>query len=137
MFFTEFSDKKIVYSKRTRTCHLLCNRPECYHSASKTHMRDRIFKSSPNHASMIIRFPEFSESSTPFRKNSNKLLKRGKVHLSKVVNHTIVAKLSIDAVITGREWLIRSYSSARFCFELSGIRIKLRPVVQISPKTSN
>ena len=26
------------YSKRARTCHLLCKRPECYHSASKTHM---------------------------------------------------------------------------------------------------
>ena len=26
----------IMYSKRTRTCHLLCRRPECYHSTSKT-----------------------------------------------------------------------------------------------------
>ena len=65
--------KTIVYSKRTRTCHLLCKRPGCYHSASKTHVRDRIFKSTPIHASMIIRFPEFaefSESSAPFKKNS-------------------------------------------------------------------
>ena len=44
-----------------------------YHSISKTHVRDRIFKSSPVHASVIIRFPEFaefSESSASFRKNS-------------------------------------------------------------------
>ena len=37
-------------------------------------MRDKIFKSSPIHASVIISFPEFaefSESSAPFRKNSN------------------------------------------------------------------
>ena len=62
------------YSKRARTCYLLCKRPGCYHSASKIHVRDRIFKSSPIHASLIIRFPEFTEfneSSAPFRKNSS------------------------------------------------------------------
>ena len=61
------------YSKRARTCHLLCNRPEYYHNTSKTHVRDRIFRLSPIHASMIFRFPEFpefSESSSPFRENS-------------------------------------------------------------------
>ena len=43
--FTEFSDKNICHSrKRARTCHLLCKRPGYYHSASKTHVRDRIFK---------------------------------------------------------------------------------------------
>ena len=44
-----------------------------YHSISKTHVRDRIFKSSPVHASVIIRFTEsaeFSESSASFRKTS-------------------------------------------------------------------
>ena len=71
--FSEFSDKKIVYSKRTRTCHLLFKRPGCYHSTSKSHVRDRIFKSSSIHASVIISFSEFvefSESSAPFRKTS-------------------------------------------------------------------
>ena len=28
--------------ERPRTCHFLCKRPGCYHSASKTHVRDRI-----------------------------------------------------------------------------------------------
>ena len=57
--------------------HLLCKKPGCYHSTSKTHVRDRIFKSGPIHVSVIIRFPEFtkfSESSAPFRKNSNILV---------------------------------------------------------------
>ena len=48
----------------------------CYHSNSKTHVRDisRIFKSSPLNASVLIsftEFTEFSETSVPFRKNSN------------------------------------------------------------------
>ena len=54
--------------------HLLCKRPACYPSTSKSHVRDNIFKSSSIHASLIINFPEFaefSESSAPFRKNSN------------------------------------------------------------------
>ena len=32
--------QKVFVIKRTRTCHLLCNRPGCYHSASKTHVKD-------------------------------------------------------------------------------------------------
>ena len=63
------------YSKRIRTpSHLLCNEPTCYHSASQTHVKGKIFKLSPIHASVIISFPEFaefSESSAPFRKNTN------------------------------------------------------------------
>ena len=52
--FTEFSDKNIChYSKRSRSCHLLCKRPGCYNSTSKTHVRDMIFKFSPIHASVI------------------------------------------------------------------------------------
>ena len=44
--FSEFSDKNIChYSKRIRTCHLLCKRPGCYHSVSKKHVIDRIFES--------------------------------------------------------------------------------------------
>ena len=43
-FQNEFSDKNIChYSNRTLTCHLLCKRPGCYHSTSRTHVRDRIF----------------------------------------------------------------------------------------------
>ena len=38
--FTKFSDKNIChYSKRTWICHLLCKRPGCYHSTSKTRKR--------------------------------------------------------------------------------------------------
>ena len=49
------------HSKRARTCHLLCERPGCYHSVSKTHVRDTIFKLSPIHALVIFSFPEFAE----------------------------------------------------------------------------
>ena len=41
----------------------MCKRPGCYHSTSKTHVRDRILKLSPIHASVTIRFPEFAEFS--------------------------------------------------------------------------
>ena len=43
--------------------HLLCKRPACYHSASETHVRDKIFKLSQIQASVIScsRFPEFAE----------------------------------------------------------------------------
>ena len=56
--FAEFGDKNIChYSKRTWTCHLLCERPRCYHITSKTHVRDRIFKLNPIHASVIYQIP--------------------------------------------------------------------------------
>ena len=45
------------YSKRTWTCPLLWKRPGCYHSTSKTHVRDRIFKLSPIHVSVIYEIP--------------------------------------------------------------------------------
>ena len=38
--------------------HLLGERPRCYHSASKTHVRGRICNLSPIHASVIFSFPE-------------------------------------------------------------------------------
>ena len=57
-------------SKKDRTCHLLCKRPGCYHSASKTHVRASILKLTPN---SFINFPEFTESSAPFRKDSNEI----------------------------------------------------------------
>ena len=58
-----------------RTCHVLYEWPGCYHSASKTHVRDRIFKFISVHASVIYKIPfpefaEFSENSAPFSKNS-------------------------------------------------------------------
>ena len=49
--------QKIFVIKRARTCYLLVKRPGCYHSASKTHVRDRIFKLNPIHASVIYHFP--------------------------------------------------------------------------------
>ena len=66
--FAEFSDKNIChYNKSIQTCHLLCLRPGCYHSDSKTHVRDRIFKMSSIHALVIFlilwRIP------VPFREN--------------------------------------------------------------------
>ena len=85
--FSGFSDKNICrYSKRTRTCQLFCERPECYHSASKTHVRDRIFKLSPIHGSEIFRFSEFvefSESSALFKKKSIVL---SVIHLDLLIN---------------------------------------------------
>ena len=35
MFSLNSATKNCHYSKRARTCHLLCNRPGCYYSASK------------------------------------------------------------------------------------------------------
>ena len=56
--FAEFSDKNSCHhSKGIQTCHLLCKRLGCYHSTSKTRLRDRIFKLSPIHASVIYQFP--------------------------------------------------------------------------------
>ena len=68
---------KIFVIKRAQSYHLLCKRLGCYHSASKTHVRDRNFNMSPIHASVIYQIPhftkiaEFSENSAPFRKNSS------------------------------------------------------------------
>ena len=73
--FSEFSDKNIChYSKRARTCHLLCLRPGCYHSISKTHVRGKIFKLSPIYASVICQFHWIRWIQwipVPFRENSN------------------------------------------------------------------
>ena len=77
MFSLNSVTKNCHYSKRARTFHLLCKRPGCYHSTSKTHVRERIFKTSPINASVIYQIPEFtefSESSAPFRKNSTGFL---------------------------------------------------------------
>ena len=71
---SEFSDKTIFHnSKSTWTCHLLCKRTGCYHRASKTHVRDRIFKFMPQwfiRFSEFAVFTEFKENSPLFRKNS-------------------------------------------------------------------
>ena len=56
--FAEFNDKNIShYSKSAQTCHLLCKRPGCYHSGSKTHVGDRIFKLNKIHALVIYQIP--------------------------------------------------------------------------------
>ena len=63
----------ILVIKTVQTCHLLCERPECYHSASKTHVRDSIFKFSPIHASVIyhsLNSLNSMQSSALLRKNS-------------------------------------------------------------------
>ena len=50
--FAEFSDRNICHYIKG-VSHLLGERPGCYHSAIKTHVRDMIFKLSPIHASVI------------------------------------------------------------------------------------
>ena len=69
--FAEFSDKNIChYSKTAWTCHLLCKRPGCHHSASKTHVRDKVFKLTPIHASVIYQIRWIQWIPLPFMKNS-------------------------------------------------------------------
>ena len=75
--FSEFSNKNIChYSIGAQTCNLLCKRSGCYHNASKTGSRG-VFSIEPNScfSDKFIRFPEFAESSAPFRKNSFVFLK--------------------------------------------------------------
>ena len=72
--FTEFAEQNI--SKRARTCHPRYLLWGCYRSTSKTPMRDRIFKLSPIHGSVIYLIPwirwiqwipvTFRENSTNF-----------------------------------------------------------------------
>ena len=69
--FNKFGDKNIChYSKRAQTCYLLCNRLGCCHSTSKKHVRDRIFKLSAIHASVIYQIPWIQWIPVPFRENS-------------------------------------------------------------------
>ena len=86
------------YSKRAQTCHLLCKRPGCYHSVSKTHVRERIFKLSPIHALVIYQIPWIRwihQISDPFRENSIEhyrfacFLPSNKRHTNKWLKHTI------------------------------------------------
>ena len=54
-------------------CHRATFWPGCYNSTSKTHVRDRIFKLSPIHASVIYQIPWIRWIQwipVPFRKNS-------------------------------------------------------------------
>ena len=53
--FSEFSDKN--RGSNLSPSHLLCKRPRCYHSISKTQVADRIFKLGPIHASVIYQIP--------------------------------------------------------------------------------
>ena len=54
---TWINRQKIFGVKRARTCHLLCKKPGFYHSASKTHVGDRIFKLNSIHTSVIYQIP--------------------------------------------------------------------------------
>ena len=74
--------QKILYFKNIiQTCHLLCKRPRCYNSASKTQVAERVFKLNPIHASVIYQIPWISWIhwiSDPFRENSNVLNNKGR-----------------------------------------------------------
>ena len=65
-----FPWKNILVIKSFRTCHLLCMRLRCYHSASKTQVSERIFKLSPIHASVIYQIPWIHWISDPSKENS-------------------------------------------------------------------
>ena len=58
---------QILLIKRGRSCNLLCWRSGCCDSTSKTQMRDRIFKLTLIHASVIY---QIAWISIPFRENS-------------------------------------------------------------------
>ena len=68
-----------------QTCYLLSNKPAYYHSASKTNVRDGIFKLSPIHASVIcqilwIRWIQWIP--VTFRKNSTGIFSSCKQQMS-------------------------------------------------------
>ena len=72
--FTEFSEKIFVNAiKRVKPATSCVRDQNASTNTSKAHVIDRIFKLSPTHTSVIIRFPEFSEfreTSVAFRENS-------------------------------------------------------------------
>ena len=93
--FSEFNDKNIChYCKRVQICHLLCWRPGCYHSTSKTHVRDRIFILSLIHVQLFIRFPEFTKFLFHLMKTPLKdaVVRRNIKHTAKQRNHVISFK---------------------------------------------
>ena len=55
--FSLNSVTKIFVIKRAQTCRFLHGRRGCCHGTDKTHVRDRIFKLSPIHASVIYQIP--------------------------------------------------------------------------------
>ena len=57
--------KLLLQQKDSNPSHLLCERPTCYHSASTTHVRDRILKVQFM-LQWFIWFPEFAEFSEHF-----------------------------------------------------------------------
>ena len=66
--------KILYFQKIIQTSDLLCERSRCYHSASKTHVAEWIFKLSPIHASVIYKILWICWISDPFRENSNGFL---------------------------------------------------------------
>ena len=63
--------KKYYFQKIIWTCHLLCERPRCYHSTSKTQVAERIFKLRPIYASVIYQIAWIHWIFNPFWENSN------------------------------------------------------------------
>ena len=113
--------KNIIFQKHYSNLppsHLLCKRPTCYHSASKTLVAERIFKLSPIHVSVIYQIPWIHWISDPFRENSNVLVfLAGQIHqmlhnpslilreiLFKTVLHNIHI-LNLTAFIGGNNFL--------------------------------
>ena len=75
--FTEFSDKNIChYSKRAQTCHPATSyaRDQDAITALARHVRDKIFKLNPIHASVIYQIPWIQWIPFPFCENSIVLL---------------------------------------------------------------
>ena len=71
--FTEFSDKNICHYLKGLKSATSCVRNQDATTAPARHVRGRIFKLSPIHASdslNLLIFTEFNESSDPFRKTS-------------------------------------------------------------------
>ena len=70
--FNEFRNSvtKILYFKKIiQTCHFLCKRPRCYHSAIRMHVGEGIFKLTPIHAAVIYQIPRIRLISDPFMDN--------------------------------------------------------------------
>ena len=71
--FTEFSkfNDKIVVKRLFKPATACVRDPRCYHWATKTQVRDRIFTLILIHASVIYQIPRVHSIYLPFRENSN------------------------------------------------------------------
>ena len=124
--------------------YFLCKRPACYHSASTTHVRDRIFKLSPIHASVIIIFPEFSKFSESWLSKSS-MVTRGITHLATSTLPVLVIQNEFSLLPLGRYLLVITTlnryqpreSHGRFFFTTSSRKVAFvryrMPLVTILP----